>query len=232
MKTEGIDFSALSLRSLRKMLPSTDGVETPAEPWLRENPDKVLCSGNCGDGTVTVYSNGFYTYTEDSGEHLAVLRVDGFHRIRYDFADKSKQIVEEDEYLDCSYLIGLYINGQNQWLRNTDRRTCYYHGLYLDYDEGDWAEGVAALSAEDEMLEKENRRTLKALLGDASNGLTKRQRDMIRMYFYDGLTQNQIAKVTGLSRTTVRDHLSCAIKKMKTFFIEDTAKDPQVFRAY
>lgn len=194
MKTSEMDFSSLSLRSLREMLPRTEGVEAPSEIWFRENPDKVICADTCGDGLITVYSNGFYTYTEDAGEHLSILRVDGFKRIRYDFADKSKQIVEESEYLDCSYLIGLYLNGQNQWLRNAERRSNYYHELYLDYDEDDWVDGISVQSAEEELVQGEVTTERKEHLRVLMEHLTERQSQIVRFYFFDGLNVKQIAK--------------------------------------
>ena len=100
MKTGEIDFSGITLRSLRSTLPKTTGLNSPSEIWFRENVDQILCSKTCGDGLITVYSNGFYTYTEDEGEHLAILRVDGFERLRYDFVDDTTYNVEEADYID------------------------------------------------------------------------------------------------------------------------------------
>ena len=215
MKTSDIDFSRLSLRNLRAMLPSTEGKESPSEIWFRENPDKVVCADACGDGMITVYSNGFYTYTEDGGEHLSILRVDGFKRIRYDFADRSKQIVEESEYLDCSYLIGLYLNGQNQWLRNADRRSSYYHELYLDYDEDDWADGVSAQSAEEELVQREETKERTDRLRMLMTHLTDRQSQIVRFYFFDDMNVKQIAKRLHVSFQYCAKTISRSLEIMK-----------------
>ena len=58
MKTSEIDFSCLSLRNLRAMLPSTTGVETTPEPWRGENTDEMKIREFRANGNVPVGSHG------------------------------------------------------------------------------------------------------------------------------------------------------------------------------
>ena len=232
MKTSEIDFSCLSLRNLRAMLPSTRGVETPSETWFRENPDEIMFRDFCANGTVTVYSNGFYTYTEDEGEHLAILRADGFSRLRYDFADNSSSIVEEADYLDSSYLVALYINGKSQWDRNSSKREAYRHGYYLENDSSDWGEEAMVPSTEEQVVQAENEKEMASIVGRALSILTDRQREIVKMHIMEGITQEEIASMIGLSRCSVQTHLERAMKKMRNYFGKDVIKTPLVFGDY
>ncbi len=212
MKTSEIDFSCLSLRNIRAMLLGTKGVETPSETWFRENPDEIVFRDFCADGMVTVYTNGFYTYTEDDGEHLAILRVDGFSRLRYDFADNSSSIVEEADYLDSSYLVALYINGKSQWDRNSSKREAYRHGYYLENDSSDWGEEAMTPSTEDEYITTEEEREQQAIIRRVFSTLTKRQQEIVRMRYINGFSQTEIANRLGIAQPYVHRVLSRCVE--------------------
>ena len=218
MKNSRIDYSTLSLRGLRAILPSTNGMETPSETWFRENHCEMLFSERCGEGTVTIFTNGFYTYTEDEGEHLSILRVDGFKRLRYDFADNTQSIVEEKEYLDSPFLVALYINGKNQWDRNTLKRSAYRHEYYLENDSTDWGEEAMIPSAENVFFNRTEKEEKASLLERAMSFLTGRQREFVRLFYFEGLTQAQIAHKWGVRAPTVIDIQKAAIRRLKKSF--------------
>ena len=212
MKTSEIDFSCLTLRNIRAMLPSTKGVETPSETWFRENPEEIMFRDFCAEGTVTVYTNGFYTYTEDGGEHLTILRVDGFNRLRYDFADKTCSTVEEADYLDSSYLVALYVNGKNQWDRNAVKRAAYRHGYYLENNSTDWGEEAMVPSAEDEYITTEDEKEQRAIIRRVFSTLTKRQKEIVRLHFINGVSQTEIANRLGIAQPYVHRVLSRCVE--------------------
>jgi RNA polymerase sigma factor (sigma-70 family) len=212
MKTNEVDFSCLSLRNLRAMLPNTKGVEHPSETWFRENPNEIMFQDFCADGKITVYTNGFYTYTEDGGEHLSILRVDGFSRLRYDFADKTCGIVEEADYLDSSFLVALYVNGKNQWDRNAMKRAAYRHGYYLENDSSDWGEEAMVPSAEEECITTEEKKEQRAIIRRVFSTLTKRQKEIVRLHFMNGVSQTEIANRLGIAQPYVYRVLSRCVE--------------------
>ena len=232
MKTGEIDFSCLSLRKLRTMLPSTKDVETPSEPWFRENTEEIMFRDSCAEGTITVYTNGFYTYTEDDDEHLTILRADGFNRIRYDFVDKTCSIVEEDDYLDSSCLVALYINGKNHWDKNAANREVYRHGYYLENDSSDWGAETMVPSAEDQVVKAESAKERIRILNEALSILTDRQREIVEMHIEDGITQEEAGSLVGLSRCSVQTHLERAKNKLRNYFGKDVIKTALVFGDY
>lgn len=51
------------------------------------------------------------------------------------------------------------------------------------------------------------------LLNNAN--LTERQREAIKLTFFDGLTQEQAAKVLGVQKSTINEHLTIALRKLR-----------------
>ena len=48
--------------------------------------------------------------------------------------------------------------------------------------------------------------------------MTDKQREVFILFYREGMTQEQIAAVFGLSRRTIREHLTCALERAKKFF--------------
>lgn len=56
---------------------------------------------------------------------------------------------------------------------------------------------------------------LRALSGGIREGLTERQRQILLLYYYQGMTMEQIGKHLGLNKSTVSRHLSSAMGKLR-----------------
>lgn len=67
-----------------------------------------------------------------------------------------------------------------------------------------------------EMLADEELRKLYA----AMSKLTERQQEVVQLYFYKGMTQEEIGAELGLDKSTVCRNLSGALKKSKRIFEE------------
>ena len=218
MKTSETITSGTSLRELRMQLPSTEGQKTPSIIWFREHQDEIVFSDPREDGAITVYSNGFYTYTEDRGEHFTILRIDGFDHIQYDFVDGTQSIVDESEYLDSSFLVALFIRGKDQWDKNASKRSDYRHKYYLQNNSLDWSEEAAVPSAEDEYFANEQVIAVDAQIEKAFSSLTQRQRQIARLYYDQGMKQEDIAEYLGVCQQSVLDVVKASEKKIKKFF--------------
>lgn len=87
----------------------------------------------------------------------------------------------------------------------------------LSNDGTDWCEVamVDFMEAENaEMLADEELRRLYAAMGK----LTERQREVIELYYFKGMTQQEIADELGIGRRSVGNALEGAIKKLKKVF--------------
>lgn len=60
---------------------------------------------------------------------------------------------------------------------------------------------------------------------DAVGRLSDREREVLSLYLFGGLRQNEIAKIMGLPYVKVRSHYECAIKKLRKEFCKDDKKN-------
>lgn len=71
------------------------------------------------------------------------------------------------------------------------------------------------LTPEESLIQKEEQHYLFKTLTNFINELPARQRDLIFMKFYEGLSYNEIVEQTGLSHRTVYNKIHEALKKIK-----------------
>lgn len=74
-----------------------------------------------------------------------------------------------------------------------------------------WYDGHMGENPQDAIERRETREEMLATM-------TEKQREVFIMYYRDGMTQEQIAEVIGISRRTLREHLTCALERVKKFF--------------
>lgn len=209
--------TALTLRQLRSILPSTKGLDMPSEIWIGGHKSEILCGTDFDDSHMDVYLNGFFTYTKHG--YTSILRVDGFKRLCYDSLTNPKgyEVVPEEKYIDSPYFIALSVFGETQWQRNEDKRKAYEVALVVDCtaDDNRWIEELSEPSFIEQREEKEREEDISKKLHAALDKLTGRQRQIVEMYFYQEMTQAEIAEVLGIRQQSVLDVLSAAVKRMR-----------------
>ena len=62
------------------------------------------------------------------------------------------------------------------------------------------------------------------MLYEAMDKLTKRQMEVIRLYFYKGMSQQAIAQKLGIGRRSVGNCIEGALKKIKKIFQKSTSQ--------
>jgi len=210
----------MTLRQLRTLLPSTKGVTAPSENWFRENPSEIFCSEQVGNAVLTIYHNGFCTYSKRN--RACIFRVDGFNGIQYD-RDKLFTDIEdipEEKILDKPFLGTLAYIGDMQWDDNADRREGDKRKLLIDGDEEQWR-GLSEFtspSVEEELdvqeeLEKqaETIEKLCKLIDD----LSETQRNIIVSKFIKNMNQKEIAKSLHITQSSVSVTLNRALANLK-----------------
>jgi RNA polymerase sigma-70 factor (ECF subfamily) len=68
---------------------------------------------------------------------------------------------------------------------------------------------------EENLIQKDEQQHLCRLLMDYINELPSRQRELIHLRFYEGLSYDEIAQHTGLSHRTVYNKIYEALKKLR-----------------
>ena len=98
------------------------------------------------------------------------------------------------------------------------KRSAYRHEYYLENDSTDWGEEAMMSSAENEYFERTEKEEKASLLERAMCFLTGRQREFVRLFYFEGLTQVQIAQKWGVRAPTVNDIQRAAIRRLKKSF--------------
>jgi RNA polymerase sigma-70 factor (ECF subfamily) len=98
---------------------------------------------------------------------------------------------------------------ENQWL--TQQKSLA---------EEDQAEVMSLeFSIEEVLIKDQTSREQKKRLLDAVNNLSKRQRELIYLRFYKGLSYEEIAQILQLSNQTLRNHIHLALKELRNSLV-------------
>lgn len=202
--------SGLTFRQLREMVGNGTGHKTPTARQLRESGEEPVAVREIGpDGSLSVYPGGYAVYSNGSG--TTVVSICECGEYTYRFHDGEDDLPTESRLLldgeDWSVVVAL--KGEEQIEANLINRKGDRKGS-RQYVE-DWEH----IRVEEEAPDVLDAIIQRDMLSELLDCLTERQREVITAYFFDGLTQQQIADKLGIAKQSVNENLKAAIKKMK-----------------
>ena len=210
-KNEHITFQAL-----RSMVRSTIGKNKPTPKYLRENEEPVAVSA---DGSMAVYPSGFVTYKSVTGSTVVNLAECGSYT--YTFHDgkdglPEKQTVPAEALDQMEWSVVVALRGEERAAENNINRKGDRTGnRQYSYEDGTDPWEQLENQTEDAVLERIIQQdSIAELLGC----LTDRQRQIVKLYFFEQLTQHQIADALGIRQQSVTDALRAALKRMRKLF--------------
>jgi len=108
-----------------------------------------------------------------------------------------------------SYLITSFLRKLTADWKKNNNRVAYLHvaGMGSQQD--------LLPTPEEELIEKNEAYHLSVTLADHVNELPNRQRELIFLRFYEGLSYEKIAEQTGLSQRTIYNSIHEALKKLR-----------------
>ena len=204
-----LDPLTTSFRQLKSFVGSTAGQKLPGVKTLRESGSEIVFVFEHGDVTLTVYSNGYFIY-ECFGKET-VSAVDRCKQIIYKYQDGEIRKIEEPEFRDGPCLIPLLMSGDERVSRNLDCYEWYWNEFSLSNTDENWTEEARTESPEENWLNREHFTEVH----DALEVLTKRQRQVVQLYFVEELTFVQIAKLLNLSYSTIHEALRTAMERLR-----------------
>ncbi len=204
------DKSGLTFRQLREMVGNGAGHKTPTARQLRESGEEPVAVREIGsDGSLSVYPGGYAVYSNGSG--TTVVSIGECGEYTYRFHDGEDGLPTESRLLldGDDWSIAVALKGEEQIEANLMNRKGDRKGS-RQYVE-DW-EHIRVEEEAPDVLDAIIQRDMLSKLLDC---LTERQREVVTAYFFDGLTQQQIADKLGIAKQSVNENLKAAIKKMK-----------------
>ena len=199
----------VTLRDLKGILPDTQRVKKPKYSDLcKEQP---LLTKPLPDGGIWVYANGFMVYRGESSRPY-VLRVSEIKTQTYEFADKTESCALDD----LPWETALFLFGDEHRERNllewNERTQVQYDGFDECFDDSQ-SQGLVLPSSEN--VEQTVANKLDDRMEQMLGCLTTRQRQVVEMYYYQGLTQQAIADKLEISKSAVCMSLQSAVDKLK-----------------
>lgn len=205
----------ITLRELKKKIAAVTEKKLPKFAQLMEQNPVAVAQASVNGATLTAYQNGYAVYEMD-GAHT-VMAVNRLGDYRYDFSDGTHEIVPAEAFEEAEWSLRLLMEGERRIEHTRSVINQNNEEFMLSNDGTDWCEAAMVdFMAEDnaEMLADEELRRLYA----AMNKLTERQSEVIQLYFYKGMTQQEIADELGICQQSVNRIMNQAIKKLKKLF--------------
>ena len=203
----------ITLRELKAKIDAVTEKKLPQYKQLMEQNPVAQTSVN--GATITAYQNGYAVY--EMGGARSVMAVDRCGDYRYDFNDGTYQVVPAEVFEEAEWSLRLIMEGERRLEHNLNKTSSKYEVATLECDGSDWSDSIMVDFLEEEnaeMLADEELRRLYAAIGK----LTERQREVIELYYFKGMTQQEIAEELGIRQQSVNDFMRQAIKKLKKVF--------------
>ena len=203
----------ITLGELKNTVAAVIEKKLPKYAQLVEMHPVIAARTVVGGATLTAYENGYAVYEQD-GAHT-VMAIDRCGDYRYDFNDGTYEVVPAEVFEDAEWSVRLVIERRME--SNRSKTVAINEAASLDCDGSDWSDAVMVDFMDEEnaeMLAEEELRKLYAAMGK----LTERQQEIIRLYFYKGLNQYEIAEELGIARPVVSKIMAAAIKKLRKSF--------------
>lgn len=205
----------ISLRELKNRVDKVLEKKIPGYKQLMAMNPEVVARTMVNGATLTAYTNGYATYEEDDAH--TVLVVDRCGDYRYDFNDGTYEVVPAEVFEDAEWSVRLVMEGERRLESNRNKVSRDYEDFALSCDGSDWADAtmVDFMEAENaEMLADEELRKLYA----AMSKLTERQQEILQLYYYKGMSLQEIGDELGVTKVAVHYAMQVALKKLKKNF--------------
>lgn len=213
---EGLAVNAhISLRELKVKIDTVVERKLPKYAQLMAMNPAVAAKTTVNGATLTAYENGYAVY--EQGNAHTVMAVDRCGDYRYEFNDGTYEVVPAEVFEEAEWSVRLVMEGERRMEHTRSVINQNNEEFMLSNDGSDWCDAamVDFMEAENaEMLADEELRKLYV----AMSKLTERQSEIVQLYYYKGMTQEEIGAELGLKKCTISRELAGALKKLKKNF--------------
>ena len=205
----------ITLRELKARIDAVSEKKLPQYKQLMEQNPVAVAQASVNGATITTYQNGYAVY-EMNGAHT-VMAVDRCGDYRYDFSDGTYQVVPAEVFEEAEWSLRLIMEGERRLEHNLNKTSSKYEAAVLECDGSDWSDSVMVDFLDEENAEMIADDELRRLYA-AMRKLTERQREVIELYYFKEMTQQEIADELGITQVAVTQCMSRAIKTLKKKF--------------
>ena len=205
----------ITLRELKAMIDTVVEKKLPTFKTLMEMNPVEVARTTVNGAKLTAYENGYAVYEVDNAH--TVMAVDRCGDYRYDFTDGTHQIVPAEAFEDAEWSLRLLMEGEKRMEHNLSKTAAKFEAVSLECDGSDWSAAIMVDFMEEENIEMLADKELQKLYA-AMSKLTERQMEVVQLYFYKGMTQQEIAEELGIRQQSVDGIMKQAVKKLRKIF--------------
>ena len=205
----------ITLRELKAMIDTVVEKKLPTFKTLMEMNPVAVARTTVNGAKLTAYENGYAVYEVDSAR--TVMAVDRCGDYRYDFTDGTYQIVPAETFEDAEWSLRLLMEGEKRMEHNLSKTAAKYEDVSLKCDGSDWSAAIMVDFMDEENVEMLADKELQKLYA-AMKELTERQIEVVQLYFYKGMTQQEIADELGIRQQSVDRIMKQAVQKLRKNF--------------
>ena len=205
----------ITLRELKTKIETVVEKKLPTFKTLMEKEPVAVAQTMVNGAKLTAYENGYAVYEVD-GSHT-VMAVDRCNDYRYDFTDGTYEVIQAEAFEDVEWSVRLLMEGERRMEHNLNKRVADSENVSLECDGSDWSAAVMVDFLDEDNVEMLADRELRRLYA-AMSKLTERQTEVIQLYFYKGMTLQEIAEELGITKPAVHYAMKGALKKMRKSF--------------
>ena len=196
----------LTLQDLKWIVkkPETEK-KVPTARRLLEQGERIVSMENGGEVQLLVFREGYAIYR--IGKYATVFPVHSCGD--YCYENNGQQICVDASFFEQrEWYMRLFLEGEDRLAKNRESsrkgKVVSYHAVSEEW----FFLASPVLPPLEQLIEKEQILELMGLL-------TKRQRDIVILYFYYGETQWEIARSLGISQPAVSQALMAALRRMR-----------------
>lgn len=198
----------------RRQITATESSLPSFKQLMNRNP-VMITQTVVRKAVLTTYENGYALYESDGA--YTIMNINHCGNYRYEFLDGTQEIIPAEVFEKEDWRIRLIMEGEQRIEHNRTNTSKRYETVSLEGDGSDWSAFTTVDFLPEDSAEFLSNLELERLY-TAMKQLTKRQLEVVQMYFYKEMTQTKIAQELGISQRSVAYSLSAALKKLKKFF--------------
>ena len=214
-KTKHVQITNYYDDELKTKIDTVVEKKLPTFKTLMEKEPVAVAQTMVNGAKLTAYENGYAVYEVD-GSHT-VMAVDRCNDYRYDFTDGTYEVIPAETFEDVEWSVRLLMEGERRMEHNLNKRVADSENVSLECDGSDWSVAVMVDFLDEDNAEMLADRELRRLYAVMSK-LTERQTEVIQLYFYKGMTLQEIAEELGITKPAVHYAMKGALKKMRKSF--------------
>lgn len=206
---------SMSFLDLKRSVPTAENRRVPTYKRLLQEKQSIIVATCVGNAKITVYQNGYVIY--EDGTRRTVMPVHRYGDYHYYFQDGIHVCIPEKEFENLRWELRFLMEGESRIEHNRKNSALRHEAFSLRNDGTDWCSAI--------MVDFDDEHILRFLADEewkrlyiAIKRLSRRQKEVVMLYFYKEMDLDEIAEDWGCDVDRIIKILECALIRLRRYF--------------